>query len=410
MLKMLAYAIAAALVTAIILAALAGGAGYLIWRHGHNPPIADLSEGKLPLTFKTSSPSLQAKLKELAAKKELPNQYPPPEFEAVSQRLWASLSQLLASKEFDKLLASADAFEDLRAQEPRYAEWPDDSITHEKMEDFLKFIRFNLDGALAPFKEDTPFLKAEEFADSVAGINIPSRRPDGAEGDIADLLELCKLKLFIALADGRRAKALRMLDMLFKLSGSPLCSGLYAETARMDAASCACAMLKALPWTGREAQAFSRLIAKEAARPFPATKMILAERLSTLEDFERERAGYDRIVDTMSIVRDLNGYYADNGATGLLLALEDAYASLTRDIDMEELKELELLDALERGGRLKEEDVETFKAKLGRGGDLSGAEQSLLWNYATPRSRSETMFRKVEEALQTPVEKQPRKE
>lgn len=409
-LKLILVSMAAA---ALLIAALsiAGGTfAFIFWRSSHPAPLKDLSEGTLEKTFSTRSPSLQAKLKDLDKRKLLPNQYPPKDFDDASKRLWESFAEMLNSEPFEKLLAGLDAFSEFRAGEPRYSQWPDAATTPEQLESLLRFIKFNLQEqkALDAFKDDAPFKRAGEFIDSAVKVATPCRRPTDIEAEPPDLMEMLKVKLYMSLAEGRRAAALHMLDSMFKLSRSPLAPGLDGEALRDEAAACAVAALKTKGWDARELKAMSRIVEREAAAPFMHERILTAERLATLFAFECSRE-CGKGAEAMDILRDTQCYYEDYGCGFAFSQALDLADALTRDIDQEELLELDLIDALERKGALPESAREAFVKGLGRDTPLSPCEERLVRGYSFSRSHSAATLFALSAALRASLELPPRK-
>ena len=408
--KFLAIALLASALLAGALLAGVGGIAYFVWAKTHSAPLKDLSAGTLPRTFQTRSPKLQAKLKELESRRLLPNQYPPAEFEPASRRLWESFAETLSADPFEKLVEGLDAFEEFRASEPRYAEWPDAATTPEQMESLLRFLKFDLQDKriLDAFKEDAPFQKAEEFVESISKVAIPCRRPTDLEAEPTDLMDICKLKFYIALAEGRRPFALHMLDTMFKLARSPLLPGVEGESLRDEAAICAVSMLKTNGWSERELKALLRIVDREAAAPFMHERILTAERLAALSTFENARE-CGKGAEAMSILQDFKTYYDDYGVTFFAPQGSDIIAALTRDIDEEELLELELIDALSRKGMLQDFEKEEFVDALPRKAPLSSSEDGLVKNYAHSRSHADASLLALSESLKSALGEQRRK-
>lgn len=393
--KLIAVAALAAALLGGTLLTLGGAAAWFAWSKSHPAPLKDLSDGTLPKTFMTRNPGLQAKLKELDARKLLPNQYPPADFEAASRRLWESYEETLSGEPFAKLLAGVSGFKDVQSGEPRYSRLPDATSSPEQVEDFLHFVRFVMQerGELEAFKDDASIKKALDFAGSVSKVATPCRRPADIECECGDVFDIFKIKLQTALAEGRRALSIRLLDAMFKLSRSPLAEGLEGEELRMETADCAVAALKTDGWSAKELQAVLRIVERETAEPFRHERILNQERLETLRFFEEERDPDN----AMNILRDVKGYYEDYGILFPLGQAIDLADALSGDIDKEELRELELIDAMAKKGRIA--DSKAFRKSLGRTAPLSKAEGKLLKSYCRNRSRSDDELAALAAAL-----------
>ncbi len=368
------FACGSLLAAALLLFTVVGAA--LCWKAAHRAPASKTPVCEsLPLTSARSCPALQAKLRDLRARKLLPDgtSDKSADFEL------KALGFLLRRADIESLVELMDAFDDGRTDEPRYADWPDVESPPESIEDFLLFIRFHSGsgGGIERFKGSGPFSEIEAFID--ASLRRGQRRLDfDEEDDPYTLFELCRLRFYASLAWGARTDAIEALDALFKFARSPLAPGLDGERCRLEASACVLSMLRAAHGlTERDSKELRKILERETAIPFNGAGIIDEERRSSLLYYEslrrdKESDGPPRILPDL--------WYKFGDAVGALF-----FAARPSEIDLEELAELELYDSLERKQVLAPDAVGAFLA----GRRLDEERRSFVEDYANLRSRSD---------------------
>jgi len=387
----LAAASAALLVLTAALILLA--APLAIWLCRQAPP-KDLSEGALPLSFKSSDAGLQKEFAQLCKEKALPKQAGAREG---ASKAWRELEAFLESKEIAELVDAHDKFIEEASKEPRYAEGLDIRSTQAQTASYLAYLKFSAE-TLQPFKSDAPFAKADAFIGSLPKAFAPSDDSDG-ENDAEELKELLKLKTLLCLSEGRRLEALKTLDILFKLAKSPLMPGFDGAYCRHDAAACALAAVRSGgSWSEKELKELQRIADRERRAPDFA-ETIATERRNALDFYERERAKGGRAAKAWKVLAAIPGNFKESGLSEISFALDDLKYELLRDVDKEELDELSLLRAMASKDFIAESERERFLEAARPSGDFSKAEEDSVHCLITVQSETAACLGALDAAL-----------